>query len=123
MFYVLSMIGGGFSNILAYGLMQMEGVGGLRGWRWIFVGLPSVMMLSHRLITAKIIEGLLTVIVAVLAWLFVIDFPDKSQNFLTDEQAAFIQHRIQADRGDALPDTLTWKKALGHLADFKLWVL
>lgn len=117
------MFGGGFANILAYGLMQMEGLGGLRGWRWIFVGRPSVVKLSHRLTTTKIIEGLLTVIVAVLAWLFVIDFPDKAQNFLTDEQAAFIQHRIQADRGDAVPDALTWKKALDHLKDFKLWVL
>lgn len=25
------------SGILAYGLMQMKGLGGLSGWRWIFV--------------------------------------------------------------------------------------
>ena len=36
-FYLVSVFVGGFSNILAYGLMQMEGVGGLRGWQWIFV--------------------------------------------------------------------------------------
>jgi hypothetical protein len=36
-FYILSVLVGGFSNILAYGLMQMEGVGGQRGWQWIFV--------------------------------------------------------------------------------------
>lgn len=62
-------------------------------------------------------------VVAVLAWLIVIDFPDKAQNFLTDEQAAFILNRIEADRGDAVPDSLTWKKAFNHVKDFKLWVL
>lgn len=40
-FYLVSVFVGGFSNILAYGLMQMEGVGGQRGWQWIFVSLPS----------------------------------------------------------------------------------
>ena len=29
--------GNGFGSILAYGLIHMEGVGGLRGWRWIFI--------------------------------------------------------------------------------------
>jgi hypothetical protein len=38
-FYLLSILAGGFSNILAYGLMQMDSVGGLKGWQWIFVSL------------------------------------------------------------------------------------
>jgi hypothetical protein len=38
-FYLFSVLVGGFSSILAYGLMQMEGVGGERGWRWIFVSI------------------------------------------------------------------------------------
>jgi hypothetical protein len=33
-FYLFSVGIGGLANILAYGLMQMEGVGGIRGWRW-----------------------------------------------------------------------------------------
>jgi hypothetical protein len=36
-FYLLSILAGGFSNILAYGLIQMNSVGGLKGWQWIFV--------------------------------------------------------------------------------------
>jgi hypothetical protein len=31
MFYLLSVLAGGFSNILAYGLAQMEGIGNLQG--------------------------------------------------------------------------------------------
>jgi hypothetical protein len=38
-FYLLSILAGGFSNILAYGLMKMDSVGGLKGWQWIFVSL------------------------------------------------------------------------------------
>ena len=34
-FYLLALLSSGFSNILAYGLSQMKGVGGLNGWRWI----------------------------------------------------------------------------------------
>lgn len=34
-FYLLALLSSGFSNILAYGLSQMEGVGGLNGWRWM----------------------------------------------------------------------------------------
>ena len=26
-----------FASILAYGLMQMNGLAGLTGWRWIFI--------------------------------------------------------------------------------------
>ena len=36
-FYLISALVGGFSAILAYGLMQMEGLSGVRGWQWIFV--------------------------------------------------------------------------------------
>lgn len=36
-FYLISAMVGGFSSILAFGLIQMEGLSGVRGWQWIFV--------------------------------------------------------------------------------------
>lgn len=36
-FYLVSVLVGGFSSILAYYIMKMEGVQGLRSWRWIFI--------------------------------------------------------------------------------------
>ncbi|KIY02455.1 uncharacterized protein Z520_02594 [Fonsecaea multimorphosa CBS 102226] len=106
-FYILSVLVGGFSNILAYGLMQMEGVGGLRGWQWIFI-----------------IEGLITTVIAAIAWFIIVDFPDKAKKkgLLTPEQASFIVRRIENDRRDAIPDRLTWAKFCQHLQDWKLWV-
>lgn len=36
-FYLIGSTASGFGGILAYGLMQMSGIGGLEGWRWIFI--------------------------------------------------------------------------------------
>lgn len=41
-FYLVSVLVGGFSSILAYYIMQMEGVQGLRSWRWIFIIVSSL---------------------------------------------------------------------------------
>lgn len=105
-FYLISTLIGGFSNILAYGLMQMQGVRGYSGWRWIFI-----------------IEGLMTQVVAIVAWFLIIDFPDKAsrKGFLTESEASYVQRRIEKDRNDADPDPLTWAKTFKHLSDLKLW--
>lgn len=34
-FYSAASLAGAFSGLLAYGIQQMEGVGGLEGWRWM----------------------------------------------------------------------------------------
>ncbi|KAK3669494.1 hypothetical protein LTR78_010641 [Recurvomyces mirabilis] len=36
-FYPIGSLASALSGILAYGLMQMGGVAGIRGWRWIFI--------------------------------------------------------------------------------------
>jgi MFS family permease len=36
-FYLIGSTASAFAGILAYGLMQMAGIGGLAGWRWIFI--------------------------------------------------------------------------------------
>lgn len=36
-FLSISIVASAFSSILAVGLMQMDGIAGYRGWRWIFV--------------------------------------------------------------------------------------
>ena len=37
LFYVIGSQASAFAGILAYGLMQMKGLGGLNGWSWIFI--------------------------------------------------------------------------------------
>lgn len=36
-FFLIGSVASGFGGILAYGLSQMDGLGGLSGWRWIFI--------------------------------------------------------------------------------------
>ncbi|KAA8895790.1 major facilitator superfamily domain-containing protein [Sphaerosporella brunnea] len=109
-FFLISVFVGGFSSILAYGLMQMDGVGGLAGWRWIFI-----------------IEGIITVLVALFSFLAIIDFPDKvlakrNGRFLSATDVEIIKGRIERDRADSIADPITWAKVGKHLSDFKLWV-
>lgn len=42
--------------------MQMAGLAGLSGWRWIFI-----------------IEGLMTVVLSVIGYWLLVDFPDASR--------------------------------------------
>jgi MFS family permease len=110
-FYLVSVLVGGFSAILAYGLMQMKGIGGLSGWRWIFI-----------------IEGIITVLLGLVAYFTIIDFPDKvlqtrNGNFLTASDVELLKARIDRDRDDSTADEITWAKVGKHLGDWKLWVL
>ncbi|KAI5851530.1 major facilitator superfamily domain-containing protein [Morchella snyderi] len=108
-FYLISSMIGGFSSILAYGLMQMDGLGGLGGWRWIFI-----------------IEGIITCVCAACAYVFIIDFPDKllehRKPFLTSRDVELVKARIDRDRDDSEADPLTWAKVGLHLSDWKLWL-
>ena len=36
-FYLIGSLASACSGILAYGIMQMNGLAGLGGWRWIFI--------------------------------------------------------------------------------------
>ncbi|KAG0641023.1 major facilitator superfamily domain-containing protein [Tuber brumale] len=116
-FYLVSTSIGGLSPILAYGLMQMNGVQGLAGWRWILIIASS---------KKEQCEGVITVAVALLAYLVLVDFPDKllqrRRPFLTDSDVEIIKSRIDRDRDDSQADPLTWSVIGVHLMDWKLWV-
>ncbi|KAG5648558.1 hypothetical protein DXG03_003169 [Asterophora parasitica] len=52
----------------AYALTQIAPAGGLNGWQWIFI-----------------IEGIITIVLGILTYIFVPDFPDKNR-FLTSQE-------------------------------------
>ena len=53
---------------LAYAINLLAGKGGLHGWRWIFL-----------------LEGAFTILLGIVAWFFIPEFPDKSK-WLTEKQ-------------------------------------
>ncbi|KAF2403916.1 MFS general substrate transporter [Trichodelitschia bisporula] len=106
-FYIIGCVASGCSGILAFGLMQMQGLRGYKGWRWIFI-----------------MEGIITCLVAVYGWFGLVGFPDdkrRNKGFLTDRERRFIVARVNADRGDADTEPFDIRKFLGAGLDLKIW--
>jgi len=55
-----------------------------------------------------------------VTWFFIPSFPYEN-NFLSPEQTALVLRRIDEDRGDALPDSVTFAKIKAHLRDWTIW--
>ncbi|KXX80716.1 High-affinity nicotinic acid transporter [Madurella mycetomatis] len=107
-FYLVGCVAAAFAGILAYGIMQMRGLSGLNGWRWIFI-----------------IEGLITVALGIAGYWLLVDFPDshrKNWSFLGQKEREWVCARVDADRGDVKPQPFSLKKYLRPALDFKVWV-
>ncbi|KAG2340397.1 MFS general substrate transporter [Suillus weaverae] len=68
-------IGGAFSGLLSFGFGYIGGMDGLEAWSWIFM-----------------LEGLATIVAAIIAVFVLVDFPDTAK-FLTPEERAFVVWR------------------------------
>ncbi|KAI4139435.1 MAG: hypothetical protein LQ341_004223 [Variospora aurantia] len=97
MFFSAASVAGAFSGLLAYAIavsnlrsrrakssyrgsivqQKMDGVGGYEGWRWIFI-----------------LEGILTVVVAIIAYFTIYNFPETAE-FLTEPERAWVVHRLR----------------------------
>ncbi|KAF2821798.1 MFS general substrate transporter [Ophiobolus disseminans] len=113
LFFSAASVAGAFSGLLAFGIAHMDGVGGLEGWRWIFI-----------------LEGILTVIVAVVAYFTLYDFPETA-SFLTEEERAFVVYRLkyqdfkdEREEGAvrvAQDDSFQWKFVKSAFLDWQIW--
>ncbi|KAM3080760.1 hypothetical protein ACMFMG_005690 [Clarireedia jacksonii] len=104
LFFSAASLAGAFGGILAYGIGFMDGVGGLKGWRWIFI-----------------IEGLLTVVVALFAYLFIHNYPSTAK-FLTEPERAFIHARLKSSTDATNTEPFNWTNVRSALADYKCWL-
>jgi sugar phosphate permease len=104
-FYTASLMSGAFGGLLAGAITgNMDMVGGVRGWKWLFV-----------------IEGIATVVLAVVAVFVLPDFP-HSTNGLTDEERALAQLRLITAASNEAP--LSHKEAFVRaMKDKKTWLL
>ncbi|GLB33791.1 putative transporter [Lyophyllum shimeji] len=76
-FYASASLSGAFGGLLATAITKMEGVGGLAGWRWIFI-----------------LEGLATIIASIIAAI-ILPADVASAKFLTAEERAFATKRLR----------------------------
>ncbi|KAF2731768.1 MFS general substrate transporter [Polyplosphaeria fusca] len=108
-FYGINILANGFGSILAYGIMQLNGKAGYLGWRWIFI-----------------INGLMTVVLASLGRILIVDFPDKvyqsRRPFLKPHEVKAIRDKLDRDRADAEYDEMNLKKFIRLCAKWELWV-
>ncbi|WAO96900.1 Hypothetical protein NCS54_01459200 [Fusarium falciforme] len=108
LFYAFGAVAGAFAGVMAYGLVHMHGIANYGGWRWLFL-----------------IEGAITVLVALCGYWLLIDFPDskrKTWRFLTDNERAWVINRVNTDRGDVEPTRFSVKKFVSLGLDFKVWM-
>jgi len=106
-FYMIGSLASACAGILAFGLMQMKGLQGLNGWRWIFI-----------------IEGVLSCLVGILGYILVVNFPDSGKtnwSFLSKREIRFVLARVQADRADAVTEPWALSKFLRPAIDLKVW--
>ncbi|KAK2760789.1 hypothetical protein FQN54_002027 [Arachnomyces sp. PD_36] len=103
-FFSASILAGAFSGLLAYAIANMRGVGGYNGWRWIFI-----------------IEGLVTIVVAAVSKLVIVDWPETA-GFLNEEERALLIRRLTDDSGAATMSKLNKKTAKRAFSDVKIYL-
>ncbi|KAF7155929.1 hypothetical protein CNMCM6106_007841 [Aspergillus hiratsukae] len=95
-------ISGAFGGLLAYGLLHMDGIGGKAGWRWVYI-----------------IEGLFSLICAVLIWFGLPNDPSNAY-FLTPDEKHMMRVRNEQRRAYMGSDEFSWAEMRIAIADPKL---
>ena len=108
-FYSAASMAGAFSGLLAFGLQEMDGIGGLAGWRWIFI-----------------IEGIVTVVVGATCFFMLPDSPETA-SFLKPAERRFIVDRLRHDTGTKagkiqMHDKFHWPTVRDAFVDWKIWL-
>lgn len=83
----------------------MEGKGGLRGWRWIFI-----------------IPGALTILMAIPVFLFVAEFPERAK-WLSPVELVKVKERLSEDRGEDLDEEVSFKALKQAAFDWKVYTI
>jgi sugar phosphate permease len=103
-FFSAAALAGSFGGLLAAAIARMDGIGGKRGWAWIFI-----------------LEGLATVIVGIISYWMVHDFPD-SATFLTPDDRARVIRRLKADKqSSAEHEEFKMSYFWASVSDWKTW--
>lgn len=79
-FFSAAALAGSFGGLLAAAIQNMDGIRGIAGWAWIFI-----------------LEGLLTIIIGVISFWMVHDFPDEAR-FLSKDDRARVLLRLKSDK-------------------------
>ncbi|KAJ4296404.1 hypothetical protein N0V90_006449 [Kalmusia sp. IMI 367209] len=101
-FLTAGIIAGAVNGFISSLIAKMDGVSGYSAWRWIFI-----------------IEGLLTIVIALACWFFVPPFPEHC-TFLHGEEKELMLARVK-EGGHNAHDSITFSDVLKELGDWKIW--
>jgi MFS family permease len=98
-------LSGAFGGLFAYGLLQLDGRAGLAGWRWLFI-----------------VEGILSVGIAVLLWAFMPDNAASAKFLNADDKKLMVLRQEKHARYMALNETFDKKEIWRTFKDPKIWL-
>ncbi|RWA07245.1 hypothetical protein EKO27_g7866 [Xylaria grammica] len=107
-FYLAAALAGAFSCLLAYLIVKLDGLGGLEGWRWIFI-----------------IEGLATLLLGCATPWLLLDSPERTTILSEDEKRYLRLRKIIQDGGRGVQEKgqkLTWAIIKTIPLDWKLYL-
>ncbi|KAL1969447.1 hypothetical protein VTN77DRAFT_8885 [Rasamsonia byssochlamydoides] len=94
-------IAGAFGGLLATAIANMNGIRGLSNWRWVFI-----------------LEGILTILVGILSFFTVTDFPREAK-WLTPEEKEFVLAKTRANESHKV--SVTFKDIVTFFMDIKVY--
>ncbi|KAK3694422.1 major facilitator superfamily domain-containing protein [Podospora appendiculata] len=104
-FFSAAALSGSFGGLLAAAIEMMDGIGGKPGWAWIFI-----------------LEGLLTVVIGVVSFWMVHDFPDEA-TFLSEDDRARVLRRLRLDQqSSAEHEEFKMSYFWAAIKDWKMWL-
>lgn len=92
-------------GIVNFGLNNLKGRGGLKGWQWMYI-----------------FQGSMACIIGVLTYWWIVDFPENAKqsfHFLDEAETKMAVARIQDDRRDVEPTPFSWPEVLKHFRNLK----
>ncbi|KAL7275393.1 hypothetical protein RUND412_001671 [Rhizina undulata] len=103
-FFSAAAVSGSFGGLLAAAISEMDGIGGKRGWAWIFI-----------------LEGLATILIGLISFWIVVDFPDDAK-FLSPIDRARVLKRLREDQqASAVHEDFKMKYFWDSLKDWKTY--
>ncbi|KAF3809714.1 putative transporter [Colletotrichum gloeosporioides] len=102
--YTGNILATAFAGLIALGIFQMHGMAGISGWRWLFI-----------------IQGVVTLIIAIIAFFILPDEP-LTTRWLTPEERILANERILRDTVGNTGQTTTWSGLIEAAKDPRVWL-
>lgn len=103
-FFSAAAVAGSFGGLLAAAIAQMEGVGGKPGWAWIFI-----------------LEGIVTVLIGIISFWVVQDFPDDAKFLSVDDRRRVLRRLKEDKQSSAEHEEFKFEYLWASLKDWKTY--